>query len=183
MKSTFKAGQKLLNPPEKDALDEDQVTYQCGDPFVKLRLIKSDVTTDPSEMKQFEFDLETLFKFEILLSPERFQSKRDTLSMVGLLQAFGAFRGAMTLVGTQFVGAYSATNFKNEMSRTFARGNKNVAVGNFMEVIMMTYLWGCCLKQSSRFKNLQASQAKVSKTLDIRKLFDEYDELEASHAG
>jgi hypothetical protein len=39
---------------------------------VKLRLIKSEMLTAPIEMKQFDFDKETLFRFEILLSPERF---------------------------------------------------------------------------------------------------------------
>jgi hypothetical protein len=74
--------------------------------------------------------------------------------MVGLLQAFGAFRGAMTLVGTQFVAGLSANNFKNEMAKTFKRGNENVATGTFKDVLMMTYLWACCLKCSPRIKEL-----------------------------
>ena len=101
MKSTFKAGIKLATAKkEPDPANAGKVKYQCGNPFVKLRLLKAEMLTSPDEMEQFEFDLETLFRFEILLSPERFQSKRDTLSFVGLLQNFGAFRGAMTLVGT-----------------------------------------------------------------------------------
>lgn len=82
--------------------------------------------------------------------------------MVGLLQNFGAFRGAMTLVGTQFVAKLSSTNFKNEMAKTFARGDKNVAVGSFKEVLMMTFMWSCCLKRNPRVKELQATHKKFS---------------------
>ena len=82
----------------------------------------------------------------------------------------------MTLVGTQFVVGIAQNNFKNEMAKTYARGNAGIAVGSFKEVLMMTYLWACCLKRSARVKDLQASHAKVSKALDIRKLYDKLEE-------
>ena len=95
------------------------INYQCENPFVKLKYAKSQLATQFVDMPQFEVDSETLFKLEVFLSPERFQSKRDTLNMVQLLQAYGAFRGAMTLIGLSIVASFAANNYQNEMAKSF----------------------------------------------------------------
>ena len=52
VKSTFKAGIKLVTPKkEPDPANAGKVKYQCGNPFVKLRLLKAEMLTAPDEME------------------------------------------------------------------------------------------------------------------------------------
>ena len=81
-----------------DMTDEKLAKPETCD-FVKLKYSKSQLVTKTVDMPQFGVDFEPLFMFEVLLSPDRLQSKRSTLNMVQLIQAFGAFRGALTLIG------------------------------------------------------------------------------------
>ena len=48
------------------------INYECKNPFVKLKHKKSEMVTVVEDMPQFGVDHEDLFRFEILLSPERF---------------------------------------------------------------------------------------------------------------
>ena len=113
-------------------------------------------------MPQFGVDFDRLFQFEVMLSPERYQSKRDTLNMVQLLQAFGAFRGAMTLIGLSLVGSYSANAFKNEMAKCFIseggsssqKGDVNEFTAGPLELFMMTFFCSCFVK-SEKLKNMK----------------------------
>ena len=52
--------------------DPREINYQCDEPFVKLQMHKSEMTSFMVNLPQFGFSLETLFKIEIALSPERF---------------------------------------------------------------------------------------------------------------
>lgn len=55
-----------------DLPDTGEIKYECGNPFIKLKHKKSEMTSKIVTMPQFEIDHEVLFQFEILLSPERF---------------------------------------------------------------------------------------------------------------
>jgi hypothetical protein len=38
-----------------------KVSYQCGNPFVKLKVLRTDVSSINQDMPQFGFGIETLF--------------------------------------------------------------------------------------------------------------------------
>lgn len=49
--STFKSMKKLLIPEKEGNLGAGKIPYQCGNPFVKLRLAKSEMLTAPVTYK------------------------------------------------------------------------------------------------------------------------------------
>ena len=61
---------------------DDKLAKQETYDFVKLKYSKSQLVTKTVDMPQFGVDFEPLFMFEVLLSPDRLQSKRSTLNMV-----------------------------------------------------------------------------------------------------
>lgn len=142
------------------------------------------MTTAVVEMTQFGVDNESLFMFEVLLSPERTQYKRDTINMVQLLQAFGAFRGAMTLIGLNLVGGFSANSYKNELAKCFIdeggsttpKAGVNDHTARFFELFMITYFWGFGVKKQ-KITNLQNTQKEMTKELDMGKMFDKLDQI------
>ena len=82
--------------------------------------------------------------------------------MVQVLQAFGAFRGAMTLIGLQIVSKFAANSYKNEMAKSFiteggsdsAKGDVNKQTATTYELIMMTYFWSWFVKPE-KLKNIK----------------------------
>lgn len=85
-----------------------------------------------------------------------------------MLQAFGAFRGAMTIMAMNVVGQYAAIYSKNEALKHFIEAapdgseakTKGVAATT-KEVFMLAYLCSCCLK-GKKFKKIASSQKMMS---------------------
>ena len=107
--------------------------------------------------------------------------------MVQLLQAFGAFRGAMTLIGLNLVSKYATNSFKNEMAKSFiteggsssAKGDVSKLTASNFELIMMSYFWSWFVKPE-KLKNIMETREKMTKELDIGKTFDKLDQINAN---
>ena len=75
--------------------------------------------------------------------------------MVGLVQAFGSFRGALTIISMQFVSKFAQNNYKNELAKCYIseggsdtpKGDVNECTAKFYELFMITYFWSCCVKK------------------------------------
>ena len=85
--------------------------------------------------------------------------------MVQLLQAFGAFRGAMTLIGLSVVGKFADNSYKNEMAKSFVteggsssqKGDVKKLTASTYELIMMTYFSTWFVKPE-KLKNIKETQ-------------------------